>query len=73
MFCARSDPGIIVLNSPPRLRLIQGGLTDRPVAARIADVEADLRHEQAESAAQWLRGEVARACLTVVPAVSAKS
>ncbi len=66
------------MNSPPHLRLIQGGLADRPhsdgsVAARIADVEADLRREQAESAAQWLRGEVARACLTVVPAASAKS
>ena len=74
MLAARPDRGNIVLKSPPHLRLIQGGLADRPpgsVAARIADVESELRREQAESAAQWLRGEVAKACLTVVPAASA--
>jgi hypothetical protein len=45
---------------PPRLRLIQGGLANRPVDPESIGLEADLRRRRGLAATDWLPEEAAR-------------
>lgn len=39
----------------PTLRLIQGGLSERPAALDSENIEAELKRRHAQLASQWLR------------------
>jgi len=47
------------MTSPPRLRLIKGGLPSRPAALESANVESDLRR-RLRNASTWLPEEQPR-------------
>jgi len=47
------------LDSPPRLRLIQGGLSLPPEELKPGGIEAELRRRHAAAASAWLRHEAA--------------
>ena len=45
------------MTAPSHLRLIQGDLSQRPIALEIASIERELRRQHVQSAALWLRAE----------------